>query len=376
MTDDQRAPRLSLTYEDAYGFEYYGNLGEECKKWQENFEPEIVHRREKLDKFLKNTKLLEDSAPMINIIKLQDLYRKGLYTKDPMERGMLWAYALGALHLQSSHPKVYSAALETELSDKTNEDIECDIRRSVVNHPRFRENGENSLVPTLRKVLRAIAAHIPLVGYVQGMNITCGTLLIFMPEELCFWSMAVILQGSRLTRHKWDLGFEHYYTPKMELLFCDLKILRELLMSRKKGREVILWLEENDVSCDHLFVKWLLTLTAGALPMTTVVRIWDSFFCEGIKVFFRIIVVVLESNKDKLLTARGIEAVMDEWKQITENLFDHEFLIKAALKVQGSEFKRRRIHTPLRLKLTAAGSHTDVSQEVPHVACGCVKPAR
>jgi len=352
----ERSRRYEVTYVDCYGFEYYGDNGDRAKIWHESFAATEKVRETKLRRFISKRGLFDDLDKDYsrNRHKLEGFCRRGLFYKDPMERGRIWAYSLGALHLQKRHPTTFATACATPIEEKIEKDIEVDLQRSIVNHPSFRD-GPDSLVPSLRKILHALSVQLPTVGYVQGMNITCGLLLIFMPEELAFWSMMTILQGSYLTRHQCDLGLENYYTPQMELLFCDLKILREMLVSRKESKPVILWLEQNDVHVEELFVKWLLTFTAGALPVSTVARIWDSFFHEGIKVLFRIIVVVLESNKKELLEARGLEDVMALWRKIVEDLYDHEYLMYHALKVRGNLFTRRTMHNETRRDLAAQG---------------------
>lgn len=47
---------------------------------------------------------------------------------------------------------------------------------------------------TLRRVLAAYALHNPKVGYCQGMNFLAGLLLLFMPEESAFWSLAALVE--------------------------------------------------------------------------------------------------------------------------------------------------------------------------------------
>eukprot|EP00397_Hematodinium_sp_SG-2012_P010642 GEMP01010763.1.p1 GENE.GEMP01010763.1~~GEMP01010763.1.p1 ORF type:complete len:380 (+),score=50.62 GEMP01010763.1:141-1280(+) len=289
-------------YIDGYGFEYQGESALGCQLWDERFRPTHISRQTALEQLLTRStpSLLKKSDRS----KFQALCRRGLFTTAE-NRGLLWAHALGATDSRNSNPGEYQQKINSEISDKVRDDIECDLGRSVVNHNKFR--GENSLKTQLRRVLRALAAHYPKVGYVQGMNIICGQLLIFMDEDMAFWCMVRIFSGSPNSRHPWDLGLLHYYSPNMELLFCDLEILKQLILSRKKAAAALGAILKHDLSLDQFFVKWFLTFTAGAIPSDTTFRIWDSFFVEGIKVIFRIIVVLLERHKDEFVAAKDLE---------------------------------------------------------------------
>lgn len=347
--DMDKRPVVSGTlYMDSYGFEFYKDSAEACRKWEEAFRPIQRQRQGEIDRILAN------SLPSLKIKagfkKYQKLCRNGLFTTAE-NRGFLWAHALGATDCRNAKPNEYQERLNATLSDKVKSDIECDIGRSIVNHEKFR--GRNSLKGNLRRVLRALADAFPEVGYVQGMNIVCGQLLVFMEEDLAYWCMVCIFKGTPHSRHPCDLGLMHYYTPSMELFFFDMKILDRLIRSRRKARATLEALERHDLTLDQFVVRWFLTFTSGALPSDTTLRIWDSFFVEGIKVILRVIVVLFERHKDEFVRAKDLEGVMSTWKRVTDNLFNHEELIVQSLKVTSSEFKRRKIHTPQRISLSS-----------------------
>jgi len=169
---------------------------------------------------------------------------------------------------------------------------------------------------------------------------------------LAYWCMVGLLKGVSNSRHWSDLGMLHYYTPNMKLLFLDMKILKRLVQSRKNARATLEAIEKHGLSVEQFFVKFFLTFTAGALPPETTMRIWDCFFLEGVKVIFRLIVVLLERHKDEFVGAGDIEGIMSIWKRITESLFNHQALIEESLRITSSEFKRKKIHTLERQRLS------------------------
>eukprot|EP01050_Picozoa_sp_SAG11_P025082 SAG11_NODE_5547_length_1529_cov_4.364336_3_plen_77_part_00 len=50
------------------------------------------------------------------------------------------------------------------------------------------------LVGALRRVLLAYSERNVAVGYCQGLNYVAALLLLAQPEELAFWSLAVIVE--------------------------------------------------------------------------------------------------------------------------------------------------------------------------------------
>lgn len=52
----------------------------------------------------------------------------------------------------------------------------------------------------LRRVLQAVARHVPSVGYCQSMNIVCAVLLQHLDEEEAFWVLVCVVRGAPATR--------------------------------------------------------------------------------------------------------------------------------------------------------------------------------
>lgn len=48
---------------------------------------------------------------------------------------------------------------------------------------------------SLRRILQAVARHVPSVGYCQSMNIICAVLIQHLDEEEAFWVLVRIVRG-------------------------------------------------------------------------------------------------------------------------------------------------------------------------------------
>ena len=81
-----------------------------------------------------------------------------------------------------------------ERNSSTNLQIEKDLLRTLPTNLCF-SSLQSVGVPRLRRVLQAVAHHLPDVGYCQGMGMIAGTLLLFCGEEDVFWSMICIIEN-------------------------------------------------------------------------------------------------------------------------------------------------------------------------------------
>ena len=111
------------------------------------------------------------------------------------------------------------------------------------------------------------------VGYVQGMSFIVATLLLHMPEEEAFWTLAALLRGSST-----QSPLEGLFTAGMPLLQCSMHQWGALLDSelpklsahlRCEGVEPIMYAP-----------NWFNTLFSYSLPFNHLVRIWDIFMLE------------------------------------------------------------------------------------------------
>lgn len=85
-----------------------------------------------------------------------------------------------------------------------------------------------------------------------------------------------------------------YFTPGMEMLQRDAGMLNALL--KKTSPSVYRHLEKHKVEPLLYMTDWFLCAMTRTLPWDTLLRIWDCFLCEGIKVIFKVALVILGAS--------------------------------------------------------------------------------
>ncbi|CAN0179960.1 unnamed protein product, partial [Scytosiphon promiscuus] len=142
-------------------------------------------------------------------------------------------------------------------------DIEKDLQRTL---------GMTDVTP-LRNVLRCTSTFVPDVGYVQGMNFVCRSLLqVYQDEEEAFWVFVGMLQRFRL---------RELYCPGMPLLRLRFFQLNRLLMWHLP--ELYEHFEACGVQTNLFATSWFVTLLSdgGMLPDTEVKMVWDRIFLHS-----------------------------------------------------------------------------------------------
>lgn len=90
-----------------------------------------------------------------------------------------------------------------------------------------------------------------------------------------------------------------YFTPSLSQLRIDAYIIGELLKDHHP--KLAQHLEENEVQPIMYIAQWFLTAFTMTLPWSSVLRVWDVFYFEGVKVFYRISLAILEICKGNVL---------------------------------------------------------------------------
>ncbi|PLW24109.1 hypothetical protein PCASD_06725 [Puccinia coronata f. sp. avenae] len=163
--------------------------------------------------------------------------------------------------------------------------IECDVTRTLPTNVYF--GGDGPGVSKLRRVLAAMSWHNPVVGYCQGMNMVAATLLLTIPsEEDAFWILVCIVD---------QILPPHYYTSHLLTSQADQRVLKQLV--RKHLPELADHLDALDVELPAITFGWFLSLFADALPIQTLLRVFDIFLIDGSVLLFRISLALLKINQ-------------------------------------------------------------------------------
>ncbi|CEG73143.1 hypothetical protein RMATCC62417_08579 [Rhizopus microsporus] len=166
--------------------------------------------------------------------------------------------------------------------------IERDIERCYPDHIQFMEkDGQGQ--QNLRSVLKAYAQYNPDLEYCQGMGRLAGLMLMQMTVEESFWLLVTTI----------DRYMNGYFTPTLSQLRIDAYIIGQLL--KDHNPKLAQHLENNDVLPIMYIAQWFLTAFTMTLPWESVLRVWDAFYFEGIKVFYRVSLAIMDICKDYLL---------------------------------------------------------------------------
>nr|XP_054367790.1 carabin isoform X2 [Mirounga angustirostris] len=210
-------------------------------------------------------------------------------------RPRCWPLLCGAHVCQNKNPCTYEQLAKAPGDPQWMETISRDLHRQFPLHEMFvspQGHGQQGLL----QVLKAYTLHRPEQGYCQAQGPVAAVLLMHLPPEvsppLCsfplprgsfcaptqeaFWCLVQIC----------EVYLPGYYGPHMEAVQLDAEVFMALL--RRLLPRVHKHLQQVGVGPLLYLPEWFLCLFARSLPFPTVLRVWDAFFSEGVKVLFRV----------------------------------------------------------------------------------------
>eukprot|EP00923_Selenidium_pygospionis_P046152 GHVN01079608.1.p1 GENE.GHVN01079608.1~~GHVN01079608.1.p1 ORF type:complete len:870 (+),score=230.73 GHVN01079608.1:135-2744(+) len=173
-----------------------GGLTDSALEYAKLYQPKAARREARWEKYR------EADPKMSNITRLKGLLRKGV--PDSL-RGEVWCHCLGSQELRDANPDAYAWFVKAPIPQIVEDQILVDVRRTFPNNRRYRRRqrrvpseGESQAeasdppegLGSLERVLHAYAAYDTHVAYCQSMNFVAALLLLFMDEDLAFWSLA------------------------------------------------------------------------------------------------------------------------------------------------------------------------------------------
>lgn len=233
-----------------------------------------------------------DDWMLQNPKKIKSRCRKGI---PASLRGRAWSHLCGANKLMENNIGVFddfqaqadALAPDSPLQEFM-EVIERDLDRTFPHNERFSVRGGDGQAE-LRKILRAYCMYNQETGYCQGMGMLVGTLLMQMPTEESFWCTVAMLD--QYVKGYFDSGLK-------EIQICS-NTLHGLIGRTNAG--LFRHMDEQGMIPLLYATDWFMCCYVKTLPWGTVLRVWDMFFFEGDKIFFRVALAVLGMSKNKLL---------------------------------------------------------------------------
>jgi Rab-GTPase-TBC domain len=114
----------------------------------------------------------------------------------------------------------------------------------------------------LARILATYAKYASHIGYVQGMNFICGSLLYHCSEEAAFWMFVMIME---------DYDLEEVYTKGLPGLYRHTSMIEKLLSAQKPLEDVFEQLKAHQIKADMFATDWIFTLFTNIIPIEMIV---------------------------------------------------------------------------------------------------------
>ncbi|OQE19846.1 hypothetical protein PENSTE_c014G03147 [Penicillium steckii] len=335
---------------DDYGFRkatQYVTL-EQYEAWKKPYSHYAAQRRTKWYELLK-----EHGLPTADVTtfparsnKVKRFVRKGI----PSElRGAAWFWYAGGYELLNRNVGVYDELVQKVLASPSNDDkehIERDLHRTFPDNIHFKPdmtdsagnsgpnaNTETSMIQSLRRVLYAFALHNPKVGYTQSLNFITGMLLLFLPEEKAFWMLHIVTSVYLPGTHEISLeGANIDLWILMVLLRDSMPGIYSKIASMEgtaptRGKLPPLTVNSRLPDITLGLTNWLMSVFIGTLPLETTLRVWDIFFYEGSKTFFRVSLAIFKACERDILGVSDPMEVFQVVQTVPKKLLDANTLL-------------------------------------------------
>ncbi|EAW09855.1 putative GTPase activating protein (Gyp3) [Aspergillus clavatus NRRL 1] len=340
---------------DRYGFRkvtHYVTLAQ-YEAWNGPYAELVANRRNKWMELLKENGLpTKDPTvfpPRTN--KVKRFVRKGI----PSEfRGAAWFWYAGGYDLLKQNPGLYDRLVKQAMESPNNDDkehIERDLHRTFPDNLHFKPESveqtilearsgssnpkytsvtvETQMIQSLRRVLYAFALHNPKVGYTQSLNFITGMLLLFLPEEKAFWMLHIVTSVYLPGTHEISLeGANIDLWILMVLLKESLPhIYNKISGTGGRSKSPALTVDSRLPDITLGLTNWLMSVFIGSLPLETTLRVWDVFFYEGSKTFFRVSLAIFKASEKDILAVSDPMEVFQVVQTVPKKLLDANALL-------------------------------------------------
>ncbi|XP_008215148.1 TBC1 domain family member whacked [Nasonia vitripennis] len=282
--------------------------------------PEVILRRER-----KWIRMLNKWSTFMstNYRKVRERCRKGI---PPSVRPRAWLNLCGGALLLKENPNLYQELIKRPGDPKYIDDIKKDLHRQFPHHEMFVENAPGQ--QELFQILKAYSILNSKVGYCQAQAPIAAFLLMHMPAVQAFWCLVAICD-------KYLVG---YYSHGMETLQRDGDILFALL--KKVSPVTYKHLKKQKMEPILYMTEWFLCVYTRTLPWESILRIWDMFLCEGVKIIFKVALVLLKGSLGRSWQTKKCPT-MYETLQVLKNppqqIMEEDYLVYHIQKLNLSE---------------------------------------
>ncbi|KAK8761966.1 hypothetical protein V5799_026767 [Amblyomma americanum] len=246
--------------------------------------------------------------------KVRERCRKGIPSSM---RCAAWQNLCGGRFLMESCPGKFVELDKHPGDPRWVDDIRKDLHRQFPQHEMFaKDHGHGQ--EDLFRILKAYSVLNPAVGYCQGQAPIAAVLLMHMPAEQAFWCLVAVC----------DKYLRGYYSPGLDAVQLDGEILFALL--KRVSPSAYRHLKKQRVDPIMYMTEWFMCAYSRTLPWATVLRVWDVFLCEGVKVLFKVALVLLRGvlgGGDVGKRYPAMFETLEALRSLPEPLVQEEYLV-------------------------------------------------
>ncbi|XP_026099981.1 TBC1 domain family member 10A [Carassius auratus] len=252
----------------------------------------------------------------------------------PSLRGRAWLYLSGGKVKREQNSGKFEELDSMAGDPKWVDVIERDLHRQFPFHEMFVSRGGHGQQDLFR-VLKAYTLYRPDEGYCQAQAPIAAVLLMHMPAEDAFWGLVQICE-------KYLPG---YYSAGLEAIQLDGEILNGLL--KRVCPPAYRHLEKHKIEPILYMTEWFMCAFSRTLPWSSVLRVWDMFLCDGVKIMFRVGLVLLKcmlGSREKLKACPGQYETMELLRALEPRYMQEGFLVHQVLELPISARDVEREH--------------------------------
>ncbi|XP_059815907.1 TBC1 domain family member 10A-like [Hypanus sabinus] len=258
-------------------------------------------------------------------------------------RARAWQELSRSKQLMDQNPGKFEE-LDRQLGDpKWLDIIEKDLHRQFPFHEMFALRGGHGQ-QDLYRILKAYTVYQPDEGYCQAQAPVAAVLLMHMPAEQAFWCLVQICE-------KYLPG---YYSAGLEAIQLDGEVLSALL--RRVSPLAYRHLKKHKIDPILYMTEWFMCIFARTLPWSSVLRVWDMFFCDGVKIIFKVGLVLLKhllGSADKLRDCQGMYETMEKLRNAPGHSMHEDILVHEVVSLKVPESLIEREHRSQRQRWSA-----------------------
>lgn len=232
-------------------------------------------------------------------------------------RAKAWQLLSNSHDLLMKNPGKFEEMERQQGDPKWLDVIEKDLHRQFPFHEMFAARGGHGQ-QDLYRILKAYTIYRPEEGYCQAQAPVAAVLLMHMPAEQAFWCLVQIC----------DKYLPGYYSAGLEAIQLDGEIFFALL--RRNCPMAYRHLKKFKIDPILYMTEWFMCVFSRTLPWASVLRVWDMFFCEGVKIIFRVGLVLLRhtlGSVDKLRSCQGMYETMEKLRSLPAHCMQEDILL-------------------------------------------------